>query len=83
MFPSQVNKTVVDLNMWLTEHIVAGSGCATSKDIYDLLLCSGLQFTRNEVYDRIKELFDTSFREKAQIHGKCRSKVVMNHIIDV
>ena len=83
MFPSKVNKTVVDLNTWLTEHIVAGSGCATSKDIYDLLLCSGLQFTRNEVYDRIKELFDTSFREKAQIHGKRCSKGVMNHIIAV
>lgn len=83
MFPSQPIKTVVDIDTWLTNHVVAGSGCATSKDIYDSLLCSGLQYTRNEVYDKIKELFNTSFRENSRVNGKCVRKVVMNHIIDV
>ena len=35
MFLSQPIKTVVDIDTWLTDHVVAGSGCATSKDIYD------------------------------------------------
>ena len=35
MFPNKPIKTIVDLNTWLTEHIVPGSGCATSEDIYD------------------------------------------------
>ena len=83
MFPSKPIKTVVDIDTWLTNHVVAGSGCATSKDIYDSLLCSGLQYTRNEVYDKIKELFAASFREKSRVNGKCVRKVVMNHIIEV
>ena len=81
MFPNKPIKTIVDLNTWLTEHIVPGSGSATSKEIYDSLLCSGLQHTRNEVYDKIKELFGASFHEKARIYGKCLSKVIINHIL--
>jgi hypothetical protein len=83
MFPSKPIKTVVDIDTWLTDHVVIGSGCATSKDIYDSLLCSGMQYTRNEVYDKIKELFAASFRENSRVNGKCVRKVVMNHIIDV
>ena len=56
MFQSKDMKTIVDIDTWLTDHVIAGSGCATSKDIYDSLLCSSLQYTHNEVYDIIKEL---------------------------
>ena len=82
-FPKKSESRVIDLDTWLSEHIVPGSGYITSQDIHKTIESKGLAFSRNDIYNKIKEIFNTTYREKTRIDGLCMRKVVLDHILAI
>ena len=82
-FPQKSESRVVDIDTWLSEHVVSGSGYITSHEIHKTIQSKGLGFSRNDVYNKIKEIFNTTYRENSRIEGRCMRKVVLDHVLAI